>query len=103
MPPISISCLHPQLKRILVFEAKHIEDRKERDAFMGLIEAIANCSGMLIGLEQGATGRSRRRTERPPSKYNQFIGKCIRERPEGQPTPDAMKACAGKWKAMKTS
>lgn len=39
--------------------------------------------------------------KRAPSKYNIFIGKCIKERSEGEPVQEAMKKCAIKWRTEK--
>lgn len=96
----TISCLHPQLKLILQGEAHHIADEKERQAFLKLLMATADCQGMLIGLEGGTTKGERKK--RAPSEYNDFMGKCARSKDkvvDGVPGQGKdFKACALEWK-----
>jgi hypothetical protein len=98
MPAASISCLHPQLKRIIEHEAvTHIPDLAERQVFLRLIAALADCQGTLLGLVPGtATGRAKR----SPSAYNLFIKKCASSKAKGGEGKD-FKTCAVEWRATR--
>ncbi len=74
----AISCIAPSLKLILEREARHIENSKEREAFIELLEEITDCpKGQLIGLDMPpgkcATADKPARAKRAPSEYNLFL------------------------------
>jgi hypothetical protein len=100
MPATAISCLHPQLKRIIEHEAaSHIPDLAERQIFLHLVEALADCKGMLIGFEP-PTEERRGRAKRAPSAYNLFIKQCASSKAKGGAGKD-FKTCAVEWKRVK--
>ena len=97
MPTATISCLHPQLKAILVHEAaRHIEDAQERRIFLDLVKALADCRGTLIGLETSRSGRAKR----APSPFNLFLKQCASSKANGGEGKD-FKTCAVEWKQRK--
>ena len=97
MATASISCLHPQLKAILVHEAAtHIEDVRERRIFLELVNALADCQGTLIGLETSGGGRAKR----APSEYNLFLKQCAGSKAKGGEGKD-FKTCSVEWKRRK--
>ena len=98
MPATSISCIHPGLKAILTHEAaSHIVDLAERQIFLRLVAAMADCQGTLIGLAQGSGAG---RTKRAPSFYNLHMKKCASSKAKGGDGKD-FKACAVEWRAAK--
>ena len=100
MPATSISCIHPGLKAILTHEAaSHIVDLAERQIFLRLVAAMADCPGMLIGLETTSTGAPRR-AKRAPSAYNLYLKKCASSKAKGGEGKD-FKTCAVEWRAAK--
>ena len=97
MPTASISCIHPQLKAILVHEAAtHIPDARERAIFLELVKALADCRGTLIGLETSRSGRAKR----APSPYNLFLKQCASSKANGGEGKD-FKTCSVEWKQLK--
>lgn len=105
MAYVTLSCLHPQLKAILIDESsRHIRDATERAIFLRLVAALTDCQGTLIGFEPSAgAGRQPtegRRTKRAPSAYNLFIRKCASSKAKGGEGRD-FKTCAVAWRAAK--
>ena len=106
MPTASISCLHPGLKAILVHEAaSHIPNLAERQIFLRLVAALADCQGTLLGFEAPAGSEQKPgkagRTKRAPSAYNIFIKTCASSKAKGGQGRD-FKACAVEWRATRT-
>jgi hypothetical protein len=100
MPAAAISCLHPQLKRIIEHEAaSHIPDLAERQVFLRLIVALADCQGTLMGFE-APEQEGRGRTKRAPSQYNLHLKKCASSKAKGGEGKD-FKTCAVEWRAAK--
>ena len=106
MPAASISCIHPGLKTIMVHEAaSHIADLAERQVFLRLVSALADCQGTLMGFEAPAASRQQPggtgRTKRAPSAYNLFIKQCASSKAKGGQGKD-FKTCAVEWRATRT-
>ena len=102
---VVVTCISPALKKILQAEAHHVTDVKVRQTFETLLKETPDCqNGGVVGLElEGERGTGKeKRTKRPPSAYNLFIGSCIKERPKDQPVPQAMKGCALRWRQQRT-
>lgn len=99
---VVVTCISPAIKKILQAEAHHVTDAKIRQTFEALVRETPDCqNGAVIGLEMDNGETKPGRSKRPPSEYNLFIGSCIKERPKDQPVPQAMKACALKWRERK--
>ena len=99
---VVLTCISPAIKKILQAEAHHVTDPKMRQTFEALLKETPDCqNGAVVGLETDDGGSKPRRSKRPPSEYNLFIGACIKERPKDQPVPQAMKGCALKWRQRK--
>jgi|GEM_PF-6805028 len=99
MATAAITCLHPGLKTILVHEAEsHIEDDEELRIFLDLLSSIADCQGMVIGLEAAQGGGVR--VKRAPSAYNLFMKQCASSTAKGGDGKD-FKACGLEWKRKK--
>ena len=106
MPTTSISCIHPGLKTILVHEAaSHIQDLAERQIFLRLVNALADCQGTLLGFEAPAGSEQKPgkagRTKRAPSAYNLHMKKCASSKAKGGQGKD-FKTCAVEWRATRT-
>lgn len=96
----TISCLHPQFKAILVREATtQIPDLAERQIFLRLVAILADCQGMLIGLEATPV-RDQRRAKRAPSPYNLFLKQCASSKAKGGEGKD-FKTCTVEWRQRK--
>ena len=105
MPTANISCIHPGLKTIMVHEAaSHIPDLAERQIFLRLVAALADCQGTLMGFEAPATSRQQPggtgRTKRAPSAYNLHMKKCVSSKANGGEGKD-FKTCSVEWKQRK--
>ena len=99
---VVVTCIGPALRNILQAETHHVTDPGTRQAFDALLKETPECqTGAVIGLETDNGETKPGRAKRPPSPYNIFIGSCIKERPKGQPVPQAMKGCALKWRQRK--
>lgn len=84
MARLTITCLSRELRRTLLDKTS---DRR--------LDSVPTCeSGITIGFE--TIGKPRK--SRPISAYNQFISRCIRERPKDTPIRDSMRACAAQWR-----
>ena len=105
MPTASISCLHPGLKAILVHEAvSHIPDLAERQIFLRLVAAMADCQGTLMGLEAPAGSEQKPgkagRTKRAPSAYNLHMKQCVSSERKGGRGRD-FPTCVEEWRVIK--
>ena len=105
MPAATLTCLAPGLKRIIEHEtASHIPDLAERQIFLRLVAALADCQGTLLGFEAPAGSRQQPsgtgRPKRAPSAYNLFIKKCASSKAKGGEGRD-FKTCAVEWRAVK--
>lgn len=105
MPSATLTCLSPDLKKIIQHEAvTHIPDLAERKIFLDLVAALADCKGTLMGFEvpvaSGQQASQSGRTKRAPSKYNLFIKRCASSKAKGGEGRD-FKTCSVEWKAQK--
>jgi len=95
VPAVAISCISPGLREILMAEAKQIEDREERKAFLEILEELKECpKGVLLGIEDG--WRKRRGT-REPSAYNLHMRQCMLPREKGGKGTD-FRGCVAQWR-----
>lgn len=85
-----ITCLSPDAKEAL----DSLSDQDLRE----LLAEIPECSKGDLHLESDA-GKEKR-AKRAPSKYNIFVGECLRARPEGAKVTEYMKTCAIRWKSL---
>lgn len=97
----AITCLSPEAKELMAEALSAMgEDGSQ-------IYAVPDCSEGAVGFGTGAGGGRRSsgapKTKRAPSKYNLFIGECMRARkPDGRAgATQAMKECAVEWKRNK--
>ena len=96
MPDATITCLAGAIKQIFQAEAKHLEDEKERRAFLVALDEIDDCpAGQLIGV----SGHSGHKTKRAPSPYNLFLKKCASKKENGGQGRD-FKTCTLDWKKL---
>lgn len=87
---VTLTCISPEVRDTL---KAALPAEKDREA----IDSIAICPSsqkLAIDVKGG---------KRPLSKYNIFIGTCIKARTEGQEVPERMKQCAILWKEEKQS
>ena len=105
MPAITLTCLAPGLKRIIEHEAvTHIPDLAERQIFLRLVAALADCQGTFMGFEAAPVSEpqpgSTKRAKRAPSAYNLHMKKCASSKAKGGQGKD-FKSCAVEWKAAR--
>jgi len=82
-----IVCLDPRIKQRLL---------EETGATM--LHGIPACrDGSPIGFS-GGRGAREGRAKRAPSKYNLFMGACVKSRPAGQPVAERFSECVVEWK-----
>lgn len=99
---VILTCISPAIRNILQAETHHVADPATRQAFEALLNEAPDCKdGGVIGLELEEEQGKQKRAKRPPSEYNLFVGKCLRDRPKGQPVSEAMKGCALRWRQRK--
>ena len=85
-----IRCLAPSLKELLL----------ERTGDPRL-HAVRECDdGSLIQIISGRREGGVKRT-RAPSAYNEFIGRCVKEKGNGRPVTERFRECAADWKRRK--
>lgn len=87
-----ITCLSPSAKETLDI----LSDQDLRE----LLAEIPECSSGDLHLESDAKAE---KTKRAPSKYNIFVGECLKDRPEGAKVTEFMKTCAIRWKSLKNN
>jgi hypothetical protein len=91
-----ISCLSKQLKQVVAQEL----ERSGLEELISELETVPVCpSGIPIEFTKGRAGKSKRE----PSKYQKFIGECMRSKnikSFGQ-APQAMRECAAEWRKLK--
>ena len=80
-----VSCLPSSVKGVLISELSKMELDNDMVAF-------------LDELDQPCQVVDKKKVKRKPSKYNIFMGECIRGRKNGEVVSEAMKRCAVEWK-----
>lgn len=99
MAPEYVSmCIGDDVRDSLLDELESLGDGDKVAAMLAskLIEEMPSCpAGIAVGVEVGGGGGgTAKRTKRPPSVYNLFVGDCLK----GGAT---MTECAQRWKAQK--
>ena len=95
MPELLLTCLSSEAKALIEKELSHIQDPETKKIFRQIVEVVVNCEeGKTIGVEVVQSGRRGTGEKRAPSRYNLFVGSCMKEGKD-------MKTCAAKWTAEK--
>ena len=96
---ISIACMDLRLKRALVEALTKMEANDtafDKSAFVLSLKAMPDCDGEEPIEFAEETKKGRKKSNRPPSAYQQHTGECMR-------AGNSMQECAAMWRAKKAA